>query len=70
MTSGPITKINRYDHGGGRIFIEYANGTRDLVVDLYEPEERREAIIAAMIAAGIIQAPAPDGETGEKDANP
>lgn len=47
------TKINRYDHGGARIFLQ--NGDRrNLVVDIYEPEERREAIIAAIIAAGII----------------
>lgn len=48
------TKINRYDHGGARIFIERERGGRDLIVDIYEPEERREAIIAALIGAGII----------------
>ena len=48
------TKINRYDHGGARIFIEREGGGRDLVVDIYEPAERREQIIAALIGAGII----------------
>lgn len=48
------TVINRYDHGGARIFIERENGSRDLVVDIYEPHERREAIIAALIASGIV----------------
>lgn len=48
------TKINRYEHGGARIFIEKESGGRDLIVDIYEPEDRREAIIAALIGAGII----------------
>lgn len=50
------TKINRYDHGGARVWIEKANGGRDLVVDIYiyEPAERREAIIAALVATGVI----------------
>lgn len=49
-------KINRYDHGGARIWLEDDTGKRDLVVDIYEPEDRREAIIAAIIGAGIIPA--------------
>lgn len=48
------TKINRYDHGGARIWIERDDGTRDLIADLYEPAERREQIIAALIGAGVI----------------
>lgn len=47
-------KINRYDHGGARIWIEDSDGKRDLVVDIYEPEERREKIIKALIESGII----------------
>ena len=47
-------KINRYDHGGARVFVERENGSRDLIVDIYEPEDRREAIITALIGAGII----------------
>lgn len=55
-----VTKINRYEHGGARIFIERENGSRDLVADLYddEPAERREAIIKAIIEAKIIPPPA------------
>jgi hypothetical protein len=29
------TKINRYDHGDGRVWLEDENGVRDLVVDIY-----------------------------------
>ena len=47
-------KISRYEHGGARLWLENENGHRDLVVDIYEPKERREAIIAALIGAGII----------------
>lgn len=50
------TIIRRYDHGGARVYLE-DEGCRDLVVDIYEPEERREAIIAALIGAGIIHPP-------------
>ena len=49
------TIIQRYDHGGARIFIEREDGCRDLVVDIYDdaPAERREAIIQALLGAGI-----------------
>lgn len=46
--------IHKYKHGGGRIFIEKENGGRDLVADLYEPEERRNAIIDALIVCNIL----------------
>ena len=47
-------RINRYEHGGARVMLEDHAGRQDLVVDIYEPEDRREAIIAALIEAGII----------------
>lgn len=48
--------ITRYDHGGGRLFFE-RDGKRDLIMDIYddEPGERREAIITAVLAAGILK---------------
>jgi hypothetical protein len=48
--------IHRYDHGGGRIFVERDNGSRDLILDLYDdaPGERRDKIIAALQAAEIL----------------
>ena len=53
------TKIVRYDHGGRRIYIERENGSRDLVADLYDDEggERCDAIVAAIIRAGIVAPP-------------
>jgi hypothetical protein len=53
------TIINRHDHGGARIYVERGDH-RDLVVDIYEPEARREHIIAALIGAGIIAPPDPE----------
>lgn len=46
-------EIVRYEHGGGRIWINKPGGGRDLVMDLYacdgpDPAARREAIIAAV----------------------
>lgn len=48
--------IHRYEHGGARVFIERENGSRDLVIDLYDdpPGERRDSIIKALMAANII----------------
>lgn len=50
--------VCRYEHGGARIYFDRAGGVRDLVADLYDDEraERREAIIGALIAAGILPA--------------
>jgi len=47
------TCIKRYERAAS-IWFEDADGKRDLVVDIYGPEERREAIIAALLAVGII----------------
>lgn len=48
--------INRYEHGGARVYFE-REGRRDLVMDVYDDDPeggRREAIIAAVLAAGIL----------------
>lgn len=49
-------RIHKYAHGGVRIFINKSNGGADLIADLYEPAERRDKIIAAMVEAAIIPA--------------
>jgi len=49
--------LHRYDHGGGRLFVEHDNRSRDLILDLYGDGERRDKIIAALVAAGIIPLP-------------
>lgn len=49
--------LHRYHHGGGRLFIEKENGGRDLILDIYGDGERRDQIIAALIAASIIPPP-------------
>ena len=41
-------RVERYEHGGGRVWGEGESGRRDLVLDLYSPEERRESILAAL----------------------
>lgn len=48
--------IHHYEHGGARIFIERENGSRDLVVDLYDdpPGQRRDTIIKVLMNAGLI----------------
>ena len=61
-------EIVRYDHGGGRIWINMPSGSRDLVVDLYacegpDPAARREAIIEALTRATL---PRPDIAEVEK----
>lgn len=52
-----LVKLHRYDHGGGRLFVEKENGGRDLILDIYGDRERRDQIIAALVAAGIIPPP-------------
>lgn len=41
---GPV-QVHRYPHGGGRVWRETDDGERDLLLDLYGPAERRDAII-------------------------
>jgi len=33
-------KINRYDHGGGRMYVDLEDGTRKLIADLYDEGNR------------------------------
>lgn len=49
-------KINRYEHGGARIYIKRPDGFLDLVADIYDDEnaERRERIITALVDGGLI----------------
>lgn len=49
----PDLVINRYEHGGARVYL-VRNGKRDLVMDIYGTEERREVIIKAVLATGIL----------------
>lgn len=48
------TIVCRYRKGGARVYVERADGNRDLVVDIYEPAERRNRIIQALIDESII----------------
>lgn len=48
--------ICRYPHGGARAWRDLPDGTRDLVMDLYEPAERRDAILAALDALPKLRA--------------
>lgn len=43
--------IHKYEHGGGRVFIQRDNGSRDLIIDLYE---RRDEILDALMVAEIL----------------
>lgn len=45
--------ISRYEHGGGRMWLERAGQSRDLVADLYddEPGARRDALIEVIVRA-------------------
>lgn len=62
------TIINRYDHGGARVYIQGDDGSRDLVADIYGDADRREQIIAAMFLNGIIPplGSRTDGEAASK----
>lgn len=55
----PVPKLSivRYEHGGARIYLEHPNGSRDLVVDIYDKDnaERRERIIAVLSADGVLE---------------
>lgn len=49
--------IDRYPHGGARAWIDGGKGELpDLVLDLYEPEERREEILGLLYAAPTMKA--------------
>ncbi len=51
MSEGPVgLHIERYEHGGVRLWFERPGGGRDLVADLYEPEERSAKLIDAIVA--------------------
>lgn len=48
------TYYHKYRHAGGRIYIQHDDGKRDLIVDLYAPAERRDAIVKVLLEAKII----------------
>lgn len=43
-------KVDRYDHGGGRVSVNDIGG-RELIADLYEPASERECWIMCRTAA-------------------
>lgn len=43
-------KLSRYEHGGGRLFVDGPSGARELVADFYN-EDTREFIMAIIEAA-------------------
>lgn len=47
---GPV-QVERYSHGGGRVWREEDGGGRDLLMDLYAPAERRDEIIEKLSEA-------------------
>lgn len=49
-------RIERYPHGGARVWREEDSGLRDLALDIYEPEERRDEILGLIAAAPTMKA--------------
>lgn len=41
-------RVDRYAHGGGRVWRDEDAGLRDLILDLYSPQERRESILTVL----------------------
>lgn len=51
MTRLKAATIVQYEHGGARVYFEEANGTRDLIMDLYGEGHYRDLILG-LIKAG------------------
>ena len=44
-------KLVEYEHGGGRLYFEEPNGTRDLIADFYGEGHYRDFIMTLLRAA-------------------